>query len=140
MSPPRFFECPDGITRPIVECLEACPRSDGRCLSLPTLHEIGRSREWGGVPSTTQLLNPTRMEYLKIKCDYAVNPFESAYALLGTRHHQRLEAVAKRIEGLVAEKKLEADEVAQHSGILDLLEPDELNGWHCGQCGYEEQI
>jgi len=80
------------------------------------------------------------MEYLKIKCDYAVNPFESAYALLGTRHHQRLEAVAKRIEGLVAEKKLEADEVAQHSGILDLLEPDELNGWHCGQCGYEEQI
>lgn len=95
-------------------------------MSLPTLHEIGWTREWGGIPSTTQLLNPTRMEYLKVKCDYAIDPFESAFRLLGTRHHQRLEAVAKRIEGLIAEKKMGADEVARHSGILDLLEPDEL--------------
>ena len=115
------FLCPDGQTRAIKECLEQCPRAEGRCLSLPTLYDIGHDREWARTPSTTQLLNPTRQEYLKITTDYAIAPQSRAFALLGTRHHRRLEVVAKKIEGIEAELKLKSPEV---SGILDLLEPD----------------
>jgi hypothetical protein len=67
-------------------------------------------------------LNPTRLEYLQILKPFAVDPFDQAFALLGTRHHQRLEAVAKKIEGLESEKYLKGET----SGILDLLEP--ING------------
>lgn len=77
-------------------------------------------------PSTTQLLNPTRMAYLQITKPYAINPFDSAFMLLGTRHHKTLEIVASRIKGLIAEKKLSKSEASQNTGILDLLEPDEL--------------
>lgn len=114
-----YFKCPDGMTRPIAECLEHCPRAEGRCLSLPTLTTIGQVRVWHGTPSTTQLLNPTRLEYLSITKPFAVDPFDQAFALLGTRHHGRLEAVAKKIAGLEAEVKLKGEV----SGILDLLEP-----------------
>jgi hypothetical protein len=118
----KYFKCPDGITRPISECLSKCPRQEGRCLSLPTLTSIGSPRIWKGRPSTTQLLNPTRLEYLQITHDYAIDPFDQAFALLGTRHHQRLDAVAKKIEGLESELLLKGEV----SGVLDLLEP--LNG------------
>lgn len=119
--PLKFFNCPDGITRDIAQCLEACPRPEGRCLSLPTLHELSYNREWTGKTSTTQLLNPTRMEYLKIVKDYAVTPNDRAFALLGTQHHRQLEIIAKKIADLESEKKL-SDEI--NTGILDLLEPD----------------
>lgn len=114
-----YFDCPDGITRSIKDCLNACPRPEGRCLSLPTLTTIGTIRKWSGHPSTTQLLNPTRLEYLQIKKPYSVDPFDQAFALLGTRHHGRLEQVAKKIEGLESELLLKGET----SGILDLLEP-----------------
>lgn len=120
--PLKYFNCPDEETRPISDCLEKCPRTEGRCLSLPTLYSIGKAREWTGKPSTTQLLNPTRMEYLKIIRDYTIDPFRMAFALLGTRHHGKLEQVAKQIESLIAEQKI-TDEV---SGVVDLLEP--ING------------
>jgi len=119
----KYFLCPDGNKIEVEDCLEKCTNPNGRCLSLPTLHEVGKARIWQGTPSTTQLLNPTRMEYLKIKHDYAINPFDMAFALLGTRHHHMLETVAKTIEGLQSEKKLEGE---ISTGILDLLEPDEL--------------
>ncbi len=117
----KYFLCPDGVTRPITECLESCPNKQGRCLSLPTLYDVGHDRIWANKPSTTQLLNPPRQEYLKITKDYAIKPKSRAFALLGTRHHRRLEVVAKKIEGIEAELKLKSPEV---SGILDLLEPD----------------
>lgn len=120
--PLRFFICPDGQQIEVSKCLEKCPRPEGRCLSLPTLHSISSSRPWVGKPSTTQLLNPTRLEFLKITKDYATDPQSMAYSLLGTRHHQKLEAVARKIEGLEVEKYLDGDP----SGTLDLLEPDDL--------------
>ena len=116
--PLKFFNC-DAGTLPVSECLEHCPRPEGRCLSLPTLHSIGHGRVWNGSPSTTQCQNPTRLEYLKVKHDFAIDPFNQAFSLLGTRHHGRLEEVAKRIEGLESELKLKGEV----SGILDLLEP-----------------
>jgi len=120
--PLNKFKCPDGETRLISECLLHCPRPQGRCLSLPTLTTIGYIRHWHRTPSTTQLLNPTRLEYLSITHDFAVDPFDQAFSLLGTRHHGRLEQVAKKIEGLESELKLSGEV----SGILDLLEP--ING------------
>jgi len=117
-----YFNCPDGQQRPIKECLEKCPREEGRCLTLPSLYEIGKVRPFSGKPSTTQLLNPTRIAYLQIIKPYAVTPYEMAFALLGTRHHYKLEQVARKLEGLEVEKFLDGDE----TGILDLLEPDEL--------------
>lgn len=119
MSPLTAFKCPDNIIRPISQCLESCPLPTGRCLSLPTLHTIGNNRKWTGVASTTQCLNPTRLEYLQIKYDYSVDPFAQAFALLGTRHHGKLEAVAKKLEGLKPELYMKGET----SGILDLLEP-----------------
>ncbi len=113
-----YFKCPDGNIRPIKECLVKCGMGD-RCLSLPTLTTIGYTRQFNGHPSTTQLLNPTRLEYLSIKYPFAVDPFDQAFALLGTRHHGKLEAVAKKIEGLESELLLKGET----SGILDLLEP-----------------
>lgn len=113
------FICPDKETRLITDCFNHCPFETGRCLSLPTLHTIGTPRKWRSKPSTTQCLNPTRMEFLQITKPYSIDPFDQAFALLGTRHHGRLEAVARKIEGLKAELKLDGEV----SGILDLLEP-----------------
>ena len=118
----KYFDCEAGRI-PIEECLNKCPRPEGRCLSLPTLKTIGAARQWKGTPSVTQLINPTRMEYLKLTEDWAVTPKDMAFALLGIRHHSKLEDAAKLL-GLDAEVKL----TGEVSGILDLLEPDELNG------------
>lgn len=117
----KYFRCPDGDKVEVKECLEKCPQESGRCLGLPTLTEVANTRPWEGIPSTTQLLNPTRIEYLKITKDYCIDPFDRAFALLGTRHHQMLDVVAKKLE-MISEKKL----IGKISGILDLLEPDEL--------------
>jgi hypothetical protein len=67
-------------------------------------------------------LNPTRLEYLQITKPFAIDPFDQAFALLGTRHHQTLEDVAKKLEGLEPEKYMRGEV----SGIVDLLEP--ING------------
>jgi hypothetical protein len=119
--PLKYFKCKNenGELIAVSSCLGHC---DNRCLSLPTLTSIGAVRKWNGTPSTTQLLNPTRLEFLQLTHDFAVDPFNQAFALLGTRHHGKLEAVAKKIEGLEAELKLRGE----ISGILDLLEP--ING------------
>lgn len=118
--PLKYFDCPDGVRRPVEQCLDKCPRPEGRCVSLPTLISISRQREWTGKPSTTQLINGTRLAYLQLTCDYAVQPKDRAFALLGTRHHMRLEKVAEKVN-VLAEEKLGGED----TGILDLLAPDE---------------
>lgn len=119
--PLRYFSCPNGERIAVADCLNKCCRPEGRCLSLPTLIAVGKDRPWTGKPSTTQLINGTRLSYLQITESYTVNPFGRAFALLGTRHHQYLEAVATRLNAL-SEEKLEGDV----SGILDLLTVDEM--------------
>ena len=119
--PQRYFDCPDGERRLIESCLAGCPRAEGRCLSLPTLISVSHQREWTGKPSATQLINGTRLAYLQITQDYAINPFGRAFALLGTRHHMKLDKVAQKLNAL-SEEKLQDEET---TGILDLLVPDE---------------
>jgi hypothetical protein len=99
-----------------------CPRAEGRCLALSHLIFIAESgRQWQGQASVTQLINPTRLAFLEITKDYAVNPDDMAFRMYGTLHHRRLEVINKRLEGL-AEYKI-SQEI---SGTLDRLEPDEL--------------
>ncbi len=63
------------------------------------------------------------MEYLRIVCDYATDPVEHAFALLGTRVHRKLDMVAKKIEQVISEHTVQDSETI---GTLDLIEPDEL--------------
>lgn len=113
----RWFTCPDGKAIEVQECLDKC-RLQARCLTLPTLVEVGTERKWTGIASTTQLLNGTMYEYLKLTNDYAINPRrDKAFALLGTHHHILLEERAVEL-GLPAEISLTEDE----RNVFDLLE------------------
>jgi len=114
--PATQFICPDKTKIPIADCLAGCPN---RCMSLPTLNRVAEQREWKGKPSTTQLISGTRLEYLKITKDYAVDPDDFAFALLGTRVHERLDKVAQKLK-MISEQKLKGEV----SGIIDLLVPD----------------
>jgi hypothetical protein len=119
LLPLTNFRCPDGEKISIVDCLDKC-RMATRCLSKPTLKAIADGRrKWTGTPSTTQLLNGTRMEYLKVKHDYAVSPPNQAFSLMGIAHHERL---AKPEGEWESEKKLTG---VTSTGIADLLIPDE---------------
>jgi hypothetical protein len=124
--PLTHFICPDGVKIETSECVKKC-RMEQRCLTLPTLFTLlGGRREWSGKPSTTQLLNGTMLEYLKIKHGYAITPRDSAYALLGSTHHKQLAAV--QVPGMIIETPVEGANV-DITGIPDLLEPvdDEEN-------------
>jgi len=114
----RWFFCPDGALVEIAQCLEQC-RMERRCARLPYLRAC-QAREWTGVPSTTQLLNGTMMEYLKIVCDYGIAPKSRAYAMLGTLHHRTLEEYAS--VGEITEQRFRND---VNSGQCDILEPCE---------------
>mgnify|MGYP001566944621 CR=1 FL=1 len=122
----EWFRCPDGELITISDCLmcvSSC-RYGETCLSQPTRYEISREREWSGKPSTTQLLNGTMLEFLKLTKPYAIDPDGMMFALLGTRHHQQLEESAKAL-GLPTEVALTGDD----RDIIDLLEPDDSGGY-----------
>jgi len=117
----KGFICPDSQRILKDECLDKC-RLERRCLTFPTLWQISQDRVFNGQFSTTQLLQPYRISYLKITTDYWIIPEDRAYQLLGIRHHAVLERSA-RLNGLMTELKLKGD--TEITGILDLLEPHE---------------
>lgn len=114
----QWFRCPDGKLTEVKDCLSKC-RMGERCLTLPTLTLMAEEREWNGIPSTTQLLNGTMYEFLKLTQPYVVDPDKRAFALLGSRHHQNLQEIAKTLN-LPAEIPLTGDD----RDIFDLLEPE----------------
>src|ERR1043165_7936573 len=94
--PATRFICPDGVEIPIQSCYLKC-RMEHRCLTQATLRAIGGSGEshaWDGVPHVTSLMNGQMYEYLRHTVDYAVDPRDSAFALLGTQVHAKLETAA----------------------------------------------
>lgn len=117
MSPLEWFKCPDDKVCLVKDCLSSC-RMDERCLTLPTLTLMAEERVWTGTPSTTQLLNGTMLEFLKLTQPYIVDPDKRAFALSGTKHHKNLQEYAKEL-GLPAEIPLSIDR-----DIFDLLEPE----------------
>lgn len=84
----------------------------------PYLRQCIDEREWTGRPSVTQCLNGTRLEYLRILTDFAVDPDDAAFRIVGTRGHGRLEDKAGKDD--FAEVKFAGD----ITGMADLLEPD----------------
>lgn len=112
------FYCPDRKTVTIDDCMEKC-RMGERCLTAPWLKRISQEREWSGVASTTQLINGTMLEYLKITEDYYVDPDSRAFMLQGSLHHESLEEMAKEL-GLASEVALSIDR-----DIFDLIEVEE---------------
>lgn len=114
------FICKDGERVKREDCFNAC-RLDDRCFSLRYLLLAGHNREWKGKPSTTQLLNSTRMEFLRIKYPYYILPSDKAYAVLGTRGHAELDFYGKKKSEIISEYGFDGD----ISGILDCLEPCE---------------
>ncbi len=120
----KYFKCVDGITRPISVCLERCPRPEGRCLALSHLIYIGHTeREFNGKFSVTQLIKPTRIAYLELTCDYAVDPDGMAFMMYGSLHHKRLDIINKKLDNGLSEYTMKQG----INGTLDRLEPDELN-------------
>ena len=117
--PLRKFICPDKTQVTIKDCMKSCRMGTGRCVSKVTLAVIrDNAREWKGLPSVTQLMNGTRMSFLQVTRDYAVEPRKQAFSLLGSAHHKLLEDQAKKELGMVPEKRLEFNGI---SGQLDNL-------------------
>jgi len=108
------FICPDGQTIKVEDCLKEC-RLDHRCQELPDLVLMSQEREWTGVPSTTQLINGTMYEFLKLTVPYYVDPDKRAFMIQGTKHHQEMDKIAKEL-GLASEIALSIDR-----DIFDLL-------------------
>ena len=116
--PLRNFICPDKQQISIPDCMNQC-RMDTRCVSKATLAVIKDSaRDWQGIPSVTQLQNGTRMSFLQVTRDYAVEPRRQAYSLLGSAHHKLLEDAAKLEIGMMPEQRVEFDKI---TGQLDNL-------------------
>ena len=91
-----------------------------RCLTLPTLVVIAASeRPWSGKTSTTQLLNGTMLEYLRATQEYAINPRDRAFSLLGSTHHAKL----AQVEGNWISEQTQSGN-GNPSGTPDPLEPD----------------
>ena len=114
----EFFTCPDEQTTKVKDCISKC-RMDARCLTMPTLTLLAEEREWNGIPSTTQLINGTQMEFLKLTMPYTIDPDKRAFMLAGTKHHVLLKEAAS-ILNLPAEIPLSIDR-----DVFDLLEPED---------------
>ncbi len=84
--PMTHFLCPDGRQFPCVSCLMQC-RMPERCMTKPTLRLMAQQRDWTGKPSTTQCINGTRLEYLKLTHATLCDPQKMAFMVLGTMSH-----------------------------------------------------
>lgn len=88
--PAKYFLCPDGEKVEIGKCFKKC-RMCERCMLLPVLKAVGKTRPWHGKPSVTQLLKDTRQTYLEIKHEYVIDPQKSIASMIGTNSHSLME-------------------------------------------------
>jgi len=86
----KWFICPDGQRCEVTECYEKC-RMAQRCAPRAYLRLVGQERKWTGKPSVTQLIGGSRQAYLELTTDYAIDPSEATYRIIGTRAHAKLE-------------------------------------------------
>ena len=113
------FICPDEVPIKIEDCINEC-RMDRRCVAKPTLIVFSRGRrQWKGKISTTQALNGTRLEFLRLKHDYGEAPCDRAFALAGTQHHLRYQKI--EIPGALYEEWMEDEE---GTGMFDYYDAE----------------
>jgi hypothetical protein len=120
--PLKWFKCPpDGGLIEVGKCLSVrgC-RLGQRCATMPYLRNAAKDRKWKAV-TPSQAFNGPRFIYLKEVCDYAEDPHDKAFAILGTGSHDKL-SVHYLVKGFVSERGFD-DGIIR--GIPDLLEPDE---------------
>ncbi len=87
---------------------------------LTYLQMVANERPWSGTPSVTQLLKGSRQAYLELTEDYAVDPDDAAFRVLGTKAHLNLETQQYQL----TEVDLLVDDI---KGTSDLLEPAPAN-------------
>lgn len=104
--PAKYFKCPDGEKIEIKDCYKNC-RMCERCMVLPVLQSVGKTRAWYGKPSVTQLIKDTRQTYLEIKNEYAIDPQKSIASMIGTNSHSLMEGNVPN--GFLSEVRLEDD-------------------------------
>lgn len=104
--PAKYFKCPDGEQIEIKECFKNC-RMCERCMVLPVLQSVGKTRAWYGKPSVTQLIKNTRQTYLEIMNDYYIDPQKSIASMIGTNSHSLMEGNVPN--GFLSEVRLEDD-------------------------------
>ena len=90
LVPAKYFRCPDGQEIEIRKCYKKC-RMKERCMVLPVLKAVGKTRPWKGKPSVTQLIKDTRQTYLEIVNDYTIDPQKSIASMIGTNSHSLME-------------------------------------------------
>lgn len=78
------------------------------------LKMIADERPWTGKPHVTDLINGPRLTYLKSVADYAVDPDDGSFRVMGIQAHKKLDGI-----GDTSEILLEDDDVI---GRTDLLE------------------
>jgi CRISPR/Cas system-associated exonuclease Cas4 (RecB family) len=116
--PKKWFICPDGEHIEIEACLQKC-RMGSRCATRPYLRMAGEERPYSGHASVTMLERCTRMVWLSNRHDYAVDPDDSAFRILGIRVHEKLDDLANEKEE--SETFLDIDGIR---GVTDLVEED----------------
>jgi len=122
------FVCPDGFDILHKNCLKKPCRLGERCVSLPTLTKMSSVRKWTGKPSTTQLLNGTRLSMLILYKNFFVSPQSLAFSRLGTDFHASLETFE-----FIMEKKFED---LKSSGTADYYDPEERILWDFKTSGH----
>ena len=127
--PLRWFRCPaDGELIEVSKCLSVrgC-RLGRRCATLPYLRRAAQERPWKAVTPSQAFTGP-RFVYLKEVCDYAINPHDQAFAILGTGSHDKL-SIHRFTRGFISEQGFDDGLI---KGIPDLVEPDEYAiGFYC---------
>lgn len=114
----KNFICADGVEYPVEKCLSECGcRWVRRCATMSFLREAGHERKWNGLPSVTQLINGTRKAYLSIVTDYSAKPGDSAFRIIGSRGHAKLEKTGGSFE--ITEETLTLNGI---TGTFDSLE------------------
>jgi hypothetical protein len=115
----RWLICPDGEKIEKVDCLknDGC-RLGSRCATLPYLRAASDDRPFKGV-SPSMAGNGARMIWLKATTEYAINPMDRVWAVLGTGTHSKL-GLEKHTIDVIAEECFGDGE-----GTADLLVPDE---------------
>lgn len=115
--PAKYFRCPDGNKVEISECFKHC-RMTERCMVLPVLKAVGKTRGWYGKPSVTQLIKDTRQSYLEIKNNYTIDPQKSIASMIGTNSHSLMEGNVPN--NFLSEVRIEDDITSGQFDAYDL--------------------
>lgn len=87
--------------------------NDGDC-------SCGSAMELVYKPSTTELINGTMLEFLRLTRDYSINPRKQGFRLAGTRHHSWMEEIAElKSLDVFSEETLDR---RNHTGRSDVIE------------------